>query len=110
MDRKPQDSFIGSAAFWTLQALFAMNLLNFIDRYILAAVLHRVQDDLVPGTDADALGGLMATIFFASYSIFSPIVAYLEKRVKRTWLRRRCSCFSFSVADEEASMFQAVIR
>jgi MFS family permease len=97
------------AAFWTLLALFGMNLLNYIDRYILNAVLAQVQDSFTQGDRqepqgapveartteekevkkreaADALGGLLTTVFFSSYAVFSPLVAWLEKRTKRTYL------------------------
>ena len=35
---------VSRAAYWTLAALFGMNLLNFVDRYILASVLEKVQE------------------------------------------------------------------
>lgn len=69
-----------AAASWTLLALFLMNLLNYIDRFILAAVLGPVQDDL--GMD-DLQAGWVLSIFFVSYALFSPAVGWLGDRVPR---------------------------
>lgn len=71
-------------AYWSLAALCAMNLLNYIDRYILAAVVEPVQDDL--GIHEDALAGLLATAFIVSYSLFSPLMGWLGDRVTRKYL------------------------
>ncbi len=45
----PQGPAPTRAAYWTLAALFGMNLLNFVDRYILAAVLKPMQADAPAG-------------------------------------------------------------
>jgi MFS family permease len=71
-------------AYWSLAALCAMNLLNYIDRYILAAVVKPIQDDLV--IHEDALAGLLATAFIVSYSLFSPFMGWLGDRVTRKYL------------------------
>jgi MFS family permease len=74
-----------SRAYGVLAALFAMNLLNYIDRFILAAVIDDIQN--TPGfTRDDAQAGLMATIFFVSYAIFSPVVGWLGDRMSRKYL------------------------
>ncbi len=70
-------------AFWTLAALFAMNLLNYIDRYILAAVLRPVRDEF--GLTNDEAGSLIAT-FFISYAIFCPVMGWLGDRFTRKYL------------------------
>jgi MFS family permease len=68
-----------------LAALFAMNLLNYIDRYILAAVIKPIQN--TPGfTLGDADAGLLATIFFVSYAVFSPVLGWLGDRMSRKYL------------------------
>lgn len=72
-------------AYWSLAALCAMNLLNYIDRFILAAVMAPVQDDLGVG-DRDALGGVLVTAFIVSYSLFSPLMGWLGDRVTRKYL------------------------
>lgn len=69
-----------SVAYWTLTALFLMNLLNYIDRFILAAVLSPVQRDL---TMNDSQAGWVGSIFYLSYTLFSPVVGWLGDRVPR---------------------------
>jgi MFS family permease len=72
-------------AYGVLTALFAMNLLNYIDRFILAAVIKNIQE--TPGLEHDdTQAGLMATIFFVSYAIFSPIFGWLGDRMSRKYL------------------------
>jgi MFS family permease len=72
-------------AYWVLAVLFAMNLLNYIDRFILAAVLKQVKEDkdfLLTNTQA----GSLTSAFFISYTIFSPLVGLLGDRVRRKYL------------------------
>jgi MFS family permease len=76
-------SFWLSAAFWTLLALFGMNLLNFIDRFILAAVLKPVGEELQISDSAEGTAG---AIFYVSYAVFSPVVGWLGDRVRRKYL------------------------
>jgi MFS family permease len=66
-----------------LALLTALNLLNFVDRYVLAAVLPKVRDEL--GL-SNFVSGLMATVFLAGYFLTSPVFGYLADRGKRTWL------------------------
>jgi MFS family permease len=72
-----------SYAYWVLAALFAMNLLNYIDRFILAAVVKHVQTSL--GID-DAKGGFLGSIFFLSYAVFSPVMGWFGDRLTRKYL------------------------
>jgi MFS family permease len=62
--------------------LLAINLFNYIDRQILAAVLPNIQADL--HVTKEQLGG-GATAFLVSYMILSPIFGYLADRGGR-WL------------------------
>jgi MFS family permease len=72
-------------AYAVLAALFAMNLLNYIDRFILAAVIKNIQK--TPGLIMDdAQAGLMGTMFFISYAVFSPVVGWLGDRMTRKYL------------------------
>lgn len=65
-------------------ALFTgLNLLNYLDRYVLAAVLPRVKEELVL---SNAVSGVLAAIFLAGYSFTSPIFGALGDRMKRTVL------------------------
>jgi MFS family permease len=72
-------------AYWSLAALFAMNLLNYIDRFILAAVLKRIQSPDEFNFD-DKAAGLLSTVFFVSYAFFSPVVGWLGDRMTRRYL------------------------
>jgi MFS family permease len=83
MGSTPAKSFWFSAAFWTLLALFGMNLLNYIDRFILAAVLGPVSEELHMN---DWEAGAAGSIFYLSYALFSPVVGWLGDRVRRKYL------------------------
>jgi MFS family permease len=74
-----------AAAYWVLAALFAMNLLNYVDRFILAAVIPPVQRSL-GFEQSDAKAGFLSTIFFVSYAVFSPAMGWLGDRVTRKYL------------------------
>ena len=71
------------AAYYGLAVVTLLNFLNYIDRYILAAVLPRVQRDLHL-TDFQA--GLLAPAFLVAYFITSPIFGTLGDRMSRTRL------------------------
>jgi MFS transporter, Spinster family, sphingosine-1-phosphate transporter len=67
----------------TFVILFAMNLLDYTDRWILAAVLP----DLITEFHIDyTRAGMLATLFLVSYSLVSPIMGWLGDRWRRTWL------------------------
>ncbi len=71
------------AAYVALATLTAMNLLNYIDRYILAAVLQPMGDELDLN---DTQRGLLSTAFLGSYMAFSFAVCWLEGRMQRRHL------------------------
>src|SRR5688500_3224234 len=66
--------------------LLAINLFNYIDRYVLAAVESKIADDLLPG-DPNALAkmGSLATAFIVSYMVAAPVFGWLADRMSR-WL------------------------
>lgn len=64
--------------------LTALNLLNYMDRLVVSAVLTQIQDGLDMHSDRDA--GLLATIFLIGYFATSPIFGHLADRGKRTGL------------------------
>ncbi|MEO8874117.1 MAG: MFS transporter [Polyangiaceae bacterium] len=66
-----------------LSLLTALNLLNYLDRLVVAAVLPRIQTAL---TMTDFAGGLLATVFLVGYFVTSPIFGTLGDRGKRTGL------------------------
>jgi len=71
------------SAYYALAVVTLLNFLNYIDRYILAAVLPRVQSELGL-TSAQA--GLLAPAFLVAYFITSPIFGVLGDRFSRTRL------------------------
>ncbi len=71
------------SAYLILGTLTAMNLLNYIDRYILAAVVEPVQKSL---TIADTQAGVLGSAFLVSYTLFSPFVGWAGDRVPRKYL------------------------
>lgn len=67
-------------AYFGLTALCIINLLNYVDRYILAGVMHEVQ---LTFTLNDTQGGQLATIFMLVYMCASPLGGFLGDRVPR---------------------------
>lgn len=67
--------------------LLTINLFNYIDRYILAAVEPLVRDEFFPDPTqaADSKGkmGLLATAFMVSYMVAAPFFGWLSDRVRR---------------------------
>lgn len=63
--------------------LTGLNFLNYLDRFIVAAVLPRIQDDL--GL-SNAEGGMLATVFLLGYFVTSPIFGALGDRMPRKYL------------------------
>jgi len=62
--------------------LLTINLFNYVDRQILAAVLPRIQDDLHASNEAM---GRTATAFLVSYMLLAPLFGWLADRFSR-WL------------------------
>jgi MFS family permease len=69
-----------------LLLLLAINLLNYIDRYVLAAVLPRIGSEMLAGDpNAYQKQGWLATAFLISYMLTSPLFGWLADRLSR-WL------------------------
>ena len=67
-----------------LGLLMAINLFNYIDRYILAAVLTRIGSDMLSGDlESNTKLGALATVFLFSYMILSPVFGLLGDRISR---------------------------
>lgn len=62
--------------------LLAINLFNYIDRYILSAVEKPISEDFGVGTDAM---GSLAFAFLVTYMLISPVFGWLADRTRR-WL------------------------
>src|SRR5215472_2804393 len=72
-----------TVAYYGLTIVTLLNLLNYIDRYILAAVLPRMQSEL---SLTNSQAGLLATAFLVTYFITSPVFGVLGDRLSRTRL------------------------
>ena len=66
-----------------LGLLTALNLLNYLDRFVLSAVLSPIEHDL---SLSHGVAGLLGTIFLVGYFVTSPIFGTLADRGKRTGL------------------------
>jgi MFS family permease len=63
-----------------LGALTVLNVLNYADRYVGAAVLPLMLADL---SLTDAQGGVLQSVFVLSYSLVSPVTGWLGDRYRR---------------------------
>ncbi len=73
-----------SNAWRSLALLLAINLFNYIDRYVLAAVLTRIGEKMLAGdADVRAKLGALATVFLLSYMFLSPLFGILGDRFPR---------------------------
>ena len=66
-----------------LAFLTGLNLFNYLDRYVLAAVLGPLQTELHLN---DTQGGFLGSAFMIGYFCTSPIFGYLGDRSQRKWL------------------------
>ena len=68
-----------------LALLLVINLFNYIDRYILAAVLPEIRREFFAANDPDAMGktGLLFTVFLVSYMVLAPVFGWLADRSSR---------------------------
>ncbi len=73
----------GSMAHVTLGILFAMNVLNYIDRSVLNGMLPLIKEEW--GISDAALGFLVAS-FTITYMLASPVFGWLGDRFARKWI------------------------
>jgi predicted MFS family arabinose efflux permease len=73
-----------------LSLLIAINLFNYIDRYVLAAVEPEIRKELFPDPAAGAFAktqmGMLSTAFLLTYMATAPIFGALAHRFSRWWL------------------------
>ncbi len=84
----PAPSGVSRRALAAFGVLFAMHLLDFTDRNILAAVLDPLLKPVELGGLAIpvASAGWLATIYLISHSVCAPLMGWLGDRGRRTWL------------------------
>jgi MFS family permease len=82
-----------------LTLLLAINLFNYVDRYVLAAVEPKVQEQFFRSSDPNAefLMGSLATAFMVSYMLAAPVFGWLADRMSR-WLLVGVSVLLWSLA------------
>lgn len=68
---------------WILFILTGLNLFNYLDRYVLSAVLTPLQKEL--GIN-DGQAGRLVTAFMIGYFVTSPVFGWLGDRWSRKWL------------------------
>jgi MFS family permease len=68
---------------WILFILTGLNLFNYLDRYVLSAVVTPLQKDL--GIN-DGQTGRLVTAFMIGYFVTSPVFGWLGDRCARKWL------------------------
>jgi MFS family permease len=69
--------------FWTLFILTGLNLFNYLDRFVLSAVVVPMQKELHIN---DGQAGRIVTAFMIGYFVTSPFFGYLGDRLTRKWL------------------------
>ena len=81
-DSKPK-----AGAYTALALLLAINLFNYIDRYVLAAVEPAIRKTFFAPNDPNAMAvtGLLGTAFFVTYMLSAPALGWLSDRFSR-WL------------------------
>jgi MFS family permease len=82
-ERRPTQGIAGARL--SLGLLLAINLFNYLDRYILAAAEKPIRDQFFKPDDPDAKfwTGSLATAFLVSYMLTAPVFGWLSDRVRR---------------------------
>ena len=80
-----------SAPLVFLVVMLGLNLLNYIDRYILSSNLPAIGKELIEGRPAfagweDSLKGVLASAFMLSFMLSAPVFGWLSARMSRTRL------------------------
>jgi MFS transporter, Spinster family, sphingosine-1-phosphate transporter len=66
-----------------LLVLSGLNFFNYVDRYVLPAVLLQIKAEF---PNSSAAYGFLTTVFFLCYMVTAPFVGYLADRFNRKWL------------------------
>ena len=92
-----------------LGLLLAINLFNYIDRYVLAAVLPRIGQEMLAGDpNAEQKKGWLATAFLLSYMLLSPVFGWLADRFPR-WTLVGIGVILWSIASGESGRASAFL-
>lgn len=74
---------LGVRGYICIFVLFIINMLNYTDRYTIAAVLTQVQKSY---NINDAEAGLLQTVFIIFFMLFAPVFGFLGDRYNRKWI------------------------
>jgi MFS family permease len=87
MDAADRQTTTAPGAGRALALLLAINLFNYLDRYILAAVEPLIADHFFSATDETAMAktGSLATAFLVSYMVLAPLFGWLADKFSR-WM------------------------
>src|SRR5258708_12920056 len=66
-------------AYWSVLLLVAINLFNYVDRYVFSAVELEIEREFPHVTQAQI--GSPATVFLLSYTLISPLFGWLAERI-----------------------------
>ncbi|MEP6777076.1 MAG: MFS transporter, partial [Chthoniobacterales bacterium] len=82
-----------------LVLLLGINLFNYIDRQILAAVEPQIRDTFFSPTDPNAMAttGILGTAFLVTYMLSAPALGWLSDRFSR-WMIVGCAVVLWSIA------------
>ncbi len=109
MTQQPDTARSPSYATWSVALLLLINLFNYIDRYVLAAVEPLIRADFFPaGVDEKTAGarmGLLATAFLVSYLVLAPVFGWLADRWNR-WVIVGIGVCVWSVASGASGLAQ----
>jgi MFS family permease len=88
-----------SGATTALALLLGINLFNYIDRQVLAAVEPEIRDTFFAKTDVNAMGktGWLGTAFLVTYMLSAPALGWLADRFSR-WIIVGCAVALWSLA------------
>ena len=87
-DAVPLERRASTQARMAILLLLSINLLNYIDRFVLAAVEPRIREDIVLRADPAEQNpkgktGLLFTVFMVSYMAAAPLFGWLAERRSR---------------------------
>jgi MFS transporter, Spinster family, sphingosine-1-phosphate transporter len=92
-----------------LALLLAINLVNYIDRYVLASVVPKIKTELLSGaTNIDTKVGFLAQAFLLSYMIASPVFGWLADRSSR-WLLVGIGVIAWSLASGASGLAETYV-
>jgi len=107
IDKGPSEPLPGART--ALVLLLSINLFNYLDRYILAAVLPRVEDEFLAGDPhAKSKLGWLTTGFLVSYMVFSPVFGWLADRMSR-WLLIGIGVILWSLASGASGLAETYV-